>query len=673
MQNNAPRGGKAGAGVLGWVGTGLLAAILVVLLIFLLQLDTLEERLIQQAQELRALGEKTDRASSRIERLDAKLSSGGFSSSSSGGGADAYADVPVLHPDVPNYLSPPEFSIANPDVPQDGVLYKPWSSGEPSGFNPVISNDGMISQAIEAYAGSAFAGRQAWTNPDKWEGDLAWRVEITDDYREYTIYLRRGVKWHTPSGVDLSDERYAWLRGDHELTARDVVFTFDMVLHPQVDNGFIKNYFADLESWEALDDYTVRVRWKKKVRNSIAMTIGMSPIPEFLYAYDERGDRIPDETIGLRFNQHWYNNRGFVGAGPYRFTSYEPGVRMVLERYEDYYGDKPAVKRIELPIYSDTKRGLLMLRSGELSVRRLYEGEYREEILAWQDKPESEWPDSPFLNGELECQEIPASVFSYLGWNANKPMFADKRVRRAMTHALNRQQIIDEIFVGLGQVATGPFPLANPGHDETIRPLPFDLDKARALLAEAGWEDTDADGLLDKDLDPTDDDPGRSPFEFSFLLFGGSNEWAAMANVFKEDLLKIGVRMSIVTAEWSLMQKRMAEKDFDVHSGAWGQVWEQDPFQIWHSSQADVPKGSNRIGFRNARVDELIEALRENFDDDERAAMLREIHGILHEEQPYTFFRNRKIVYCNRDYVEGVRATVTGSLNSLPWWVEQGP
>ena len=247
-------------------------------------------------------------------------------------------------------------------------------------------------------------------------------------------------------------------------------------------------------------------------------------------------------------------------------------------------------------------------------------------------------------------------------------------MRRAMTHALDRQGIIDNVFVGLGKLATGPFLSTSPYNDPAVKPLAFDLEHARSLLAEAGWEDSDGDGFLDRDLTPDDGDRTRTPFEFTLLIYGSAPEYASMANIYKEDLLEIGVKLNIDAAEWSLMQKKMEERQFDAFTGGWALGWETDPYQLWHSSQADVPRGSNMVGFRNAEVDALIETLRETFDPDERVRMLRRVHRLIHDAQAYSFFRVGETPACWWREVGGVRfAKVRPLVNTLPWWVQTGP
>jgi peptide/nickel transport system substrate-binding protein len=626
-----------------------------------LQLHAVEGRLLTQSQQIRVLGEATERMAAKLERLE-----GGAVTSSS---SPLPGSSRVLHPELKDFLFPKETHWPPPGARTNGVLAMDWFTGDPKGFNPVIENSADLSDKLRAYVESRLAQRNRWSDPDKFYGDLAWRIEVTDDFKEFTFYLRKGVKWHPVSGVDLTLPRYAWLNEEHELTAHDFVFYFDMLMHPQVQNGFIKSYFEQLESWKALDDYTLQVKWKKTEAGNVEQTLLTSPLPKFLYAYAEDGTPIPEATLGLAFNQHWYNNRGLVGTGPYRLAQYVPGSHMQLERNEEYYGELPAIKSVRYPIYTDLTQTVLKLKSGELSFGQLRSGQYREEIQQYDGLPEAKRPkESPFLNGTIQCDVVDQTSYYYIGWNADNPLFADKRVRTAMTLAINRQEIISKVFSGMGKIARGPF-LESSGYlAPEIQPLAFDLKRSLALLKEAGWADTDGDGLLDK----ADASGKRAPFAFTLLIYGSRPEWASAANVIKEDLLGIGVKMNIDAAEWSLMLKRMEERKFDAFTGAWALPWSTDPFQVWHSSQADAAKGSNRVGFRNKQADAIIEELRVTLDPKKRSELLRSFHRILHEEQPYTFMFVPKIPFCHRNTIQNtVYAKERPLQDYQPWWSTQ--
>lgn len=642
----------------------LLGACCLLLAVGVVQLNSLEGKLITQSQQLRALGEATEKVSGELKRRGPGTQSVGMAQGAAD--EDLYAGVTLLHPETKNFLGPKTKRWPPEGAPMDGVLRRDWYTGDPKGLNGMLEGSADVSEKLESYVVSSLANRNSWDDPDTWYGDLAFHLEITDDFKEYTFYLRKGINWQPVSGVDLKSPKYSWLDKTHPLTANDFVFYLDTLLNPQVESGALKNYYEDVESYKAVDEHTLVVRWKKKTFQSLSFTLGLSPLPQFLYRYAEDGTEYPKETFGLRFNQHWYNNKGMIGHGPYRLIKYEPGVKLELVRNEEYHGDKPAIQRIVYPIYTDSKQTILKLKSGELNFGELTPSQYREEVLAWQGKPENERPkNNPFVNGQLTCKVTDYPAYSYIGWNGDKPLFADAEVRTAMTLALDRKRLLQTAFAGLGTVANGPFLPATGLLSPDVPPLDFDLDKARALLAEAGWRDSDGDGLLDKVLKGQ-----RTRFEFTLLIRSGSDAYTTLANTFKEDLLKIGVRMKVESAEWSLFLKRLDEKKFDAVALAWVMGWENDPYQLWHSSQADLPKGSNRVGFRNAEADKLIETLRVTFDHESRAKMFRRLHEIIYASQAYTFLRVYEMPYCWANEVRGVAFPKTRPIiASNPWWI----
>jgi ABC-type transport system substrate-binding protein len=641
---------------------GGLALVLVLLVTLLLRMHDLEGRFIAQGKQLRALGEATER-----------LRAGGVSVSgaATSPGSEIPPGVKVLHPDVPNFLKPKDTHWPPPGAATNGVLARGWEYGDPKSFNMLLDNTGVFLELIQTYCLLRLSERNVWTDPDAYYGVFAWRIEVTDDSKEFTAYLKRGVKWHPVPNVNLDDPKYAWLRAEREVTAHDLVFTLDLITNPQVQSGPWRNYFAELESYKALDDYTFVVRWKKKEYLNLAATVELWPTPRFLYGADQDGRPLAKETLGLRFNQHWYNNKGFVSAGAYRMASYEPGSKITLERNEQFVGEKPAIQKLVYPVYSDLKQTILKLRAHELDVGELQAGQYREEILEYEragKKP----ANSPFFDGRIQCQKIKRPVFSYVGWNAARPYFSDKRVRRALTHAFDRQRIIDNVYAGLGTVATGPFAPDSPANDPEIKPIPFDLGAAKKLLAEAGWTDTDGDGIIDKELHAGDGK--RSPFEFRLMFVTGYRESEVFAKIFADDLLKVGVKMLLDPQEFSLITKRKDERQFDAVTLSWMTPWLTDPYQVWHSSQVDVPKGSNAIGFRNPEADKIMEELRVTFDPEARNRLLRAFHRIVHDEQPYSFFMTRKKPFCAWKGVQNLTFSKDFPIeNSFPWWVSDAP
>jgi ABC-type transport system substrate-binding protein len=645
--------------VLRAVTLGALGLVVVLLGVVIVQMNHLEARFIAQEQQVRALGEATDR-----------LAAGGLHVTRAEGGTTP-ADAPppgvkFLHPDVPNFFKPKDTHWPPPGANMEGVLVRGWTYGDPKGFNPLLENSGYSVEFIDQYVSDSLGGTNLWTNPSDWHGELAYRAEITDDSKEFTFYLRPGLEWPPPANVNLEEPAHAWLKGKHPLTAEDFAFFLEMMLNPQVEAGPHRNYYENLASVTALDATTLVLRWKEKQFTNLAQSMVVEPLPKFIYCCDEHGVPFPKETLGTNFNAHWFNNKARMGVGPYSMTRYTPGSQIVLTRNPAFPGEKPAIKSLVYPIYTDPAQTLLKLKAHEVSMGQLSAGQYREEILQYRQSGRPP-KDSPFFDGRITCETPDESAYRYIGWNADRPYFADKRVRRAMTMAFDRKRILDNVYMGLGTLITGPFPPSAPYNDPSVKLIPYDLDGAKKLLAEAGWTDSDGDGLLDKALRPGEP---RKPFEFRFLIPQGAPEIPVLANILRDDLLKIGVKLDIESAEWSLFLKRMDEKNFDAYVAAWTMGWDEDLFQIWHSSQADIAKGSNRVGFRNKEADHIIEALRRTFDPAERIRLLRAFHRIVADEQPYSFFSAKKIPICHWKEVENTLfAKLFPNVNTLPWSV----
>jgi ABC-type transport system substrate-binding protein len=236
-----------------------------------------------------------------------------------------------------------------------------------------------------------------------------------------------------------------------------------------------------------------------------------------------------------------------------------------------------------------------------------------------------------------------------------------------MTYAFNRQGIIDSVYHKLGVIQTGTLYYDHPGNDPSVKPYPFDLEKARGILDEAGWKDTDGDGVRDKVIDGQ-----KKKLDFVIMSYQGSKEWVNTLSVFKEDLRKIGVAMDFSPVDWPTMQKKMNEKKFDAFTGGWGLSWDTDMYQLWHSSQADEPNGSNRVAFKNKRADEIIMTLRGTFDPAERLKLLHEFHRILHDEQPYTFFYAPRSVLAWQPRVKNVVVQkIRPQYYELPWYIDE--
>jgi peptide/nickel transport system substrate-binding protein len=263
-------------------------------------------------------------------------------------------------------------------------------------------------------------------------------------------------------------------------------------------------------------------------------------------------------------------------------------------------------------------------------------------------------------------------TLNYIGWNmdGSNPFFTDKRVRYAMTHSLNIPLIMDKISYNLSTPCYGMYHPDSWMYNPDVTPVTYDLDKARALLDEAGWLVDPDDGWRRKEID------GREVrFEFTLLMSGGSPTAPQIAAILQEDLKRIGVQMKTREMEWATFLEAIREHQFQAEIAAWGTGTDPDTgWNLWRTDQYE--KGRNYVGFSNQRVDDLFVKGRQEFDLEKRRAIYQEIHKIIYEEQPYTWLSFRPILSAFNKRIGGVQFSPRGIYNFDPsfyaWWTSKG-
>lgn len=452
---------------------------------------------------------------------------------------------------------------------------------EPGTLNPILATDAYAADVL-GFVGESLLRR----NLDRLElePELAESWEESPDHLTYLFRLRRNVRWHdgTP------------------FTAEDVRYSLERILDPTVDAAHLRNYYQDVEAVDVLDPYTVRFRYRRPYFRALEICGTLPLVPAHVY---REGD----------FHQHPHN-RSPLGTGPYRFVSWETGRQIVLERFPGYWGRPVFLDRIVFRILTDSTVALQILKKRELDWMGLTP-------LQWHRQTGSERFEERFA--KLKFFE---PYYSYIGWNARRPWFEDRKVRTALSLLVDRRKILDRLLFGMGVIVSGSAYVNSPEYDASVAPLPYDPTRARDLLAEAGWTDEDGDGVLDRK---------GIPFRFEFLISSGSVLAEQLATILKEDLSRVGIRMEIRKLEWAAFIQQIQERKFDAVTLGWSLSVESDPYQLWHSSQA--LGGSNFVGFANPEADRIMEEARVTFDRSKRIALYHQFHRILHEEQPYTF------------------------------------
>lgn len=504
-----------------------------------------------------------------------------------------------------------------PDAtPEPGDVLRLVLPAEMPHLNPITSTDYYTSTVLE-WVFDTLLDR----DPETLESlpALAERWEISDDHLSYTFHLRKDVVFS--DGVPL--------------TARDVKFTFDKVVDPTTDAPNLRNYYIDIRECEVLDEYSLRFVCDKPYYRHLIMLGGLNIIPEHIYG---EGD----------FNRH-PNNRKPVGSGMYTLEEWETGQRLSLQRNEKYWGTplkgRPWFDRIEYAIIPDDNTAFQVLTKGdldfmsipaELFMRRANTARFQEHFNRF-------------------AYVRPA--YNYLGWNLRKPLFKDKETRQALAMLLDRELIRDEIYYGQAEVIAGNFMPGSAEWNEEISPWPFDPEQAQTLLAEAGWTHNQSTGFLERD---------GVPFRFDAATTNQNPVAEKVLTLYKEELARVGIDLTIRLMEWASLLERVDKREFDVILMGWSMPPDPDPYQVWHSSQADA--GSNYVGFIHPETDEIVENARLSFDKDERIRLYRRFQEIIHEEQPYLFLLTPKVLAAADKRLQGIQVYPFG-VDQREWFV----
>ena len=512
------------------------------------------------------------------------------------------------------------------------------TQADTANMNPLINNEATASM-FNGLCNASLADRN-YAKPEEFQPVLAESWTVSDDHKVYRIKLRKGIYWN-----DFTDPVTGRQHRDVEVTAEDFKFYVDAIKNPKVNCEPYRVYFHDLEGVKVLGRYEFEVRWSKAYYGSLAVTLGLAPLPRHLYwAYEGPFD-------GEKFNEDHVRNRMIVGCGAYEFVRWDKDRRVIFRRNPRYIGGRfgaaPSLEYQVFEIIKHPNTRFQALLSGDL-----------DELSLTPDQWTQRGGEAAFRDGTLKRYRYLSRSYTYIGWNLRNPLFGDARVRRALTMLIDRDRIRRDVYFDLAEVVAGPFFPNSVYADPAIRPWPFDPAAAKKLLSEAGWKDEDGDGILEKD--------GKK-FIFTMLQIATSSIQPKMMPMIKETLAAAGIDMKIQNVEWSVYIQRLEEQTFEACCLAWTSPPDPDPYQVWHSSQADLKGSSNHIGFKNAEADRIIEELRTTFDMKKRIELAHRFGRILHEEQPYTFlFAPYDLVAISKRY-RNVREFPIGIPDSVMW------
>ena len=410
--------------------------------------------------------------------------------------------------------------------------------------------------------------------------------------------LRKGVRFHD----------------GHEFDAGDVKFTYDAIMNPKNLSPRTSD-FEPIKEIQILDRHKVRVVYKRLFSPAIyAWAMGI--LPEHLLNEQALKEEMDSRNLsadartafGMRDSDF---NRRPMGTGPFRFAEWQTDEFIHLKRNQDYWEGAPEYSDYFFRIVPDLLTQEVEFRAGAID----YYGAQPHQVARYkEDKSYQSFASLGF-------------GYSYIGYNIRNPLFADARVRRALGMAVNVDEIIKYLLYGEGKQVTGPFPQNTEWYNPDVKPLPYDPEGARRLLAEAGWK-PNREGWLEKD--------GKL-LEFNLITNSGNPIRKNIMTIVQNAWLKIGVKCHTQYFEWAVFLKDFINTgSFDATVLGWSMGIDPDIYQIFHSSQAG-PQQLNFVGYNNPKADELILRIRREYDRERQRELTHELHRVIAEDQPYTF------------------------------------
>ena len=509
--------------------------------------------------------------------------------------------------------STPQIDYSQPGIPAKGDMLVSASIGEASNLIPFIASD----SASQDIAGLVYNSMLNYDKNLNLTPDLAQSWQVSEDNLSITFTLRDDVRWQDGTAF----------------TSADVSATFHTVIHPNTRTPYAGDYQL-VQTFETPDAHTVRVTYGEPFAPALASWATLAILPAHKLA------ECPDiHDCPL--------SRTPVGLGPYTLQQWNPGKDVVLRANPYFYKGEPNLTHRRTRYIPDTDTQFLELQAGNLDVMGLRPLQYMRQT------------DDERFKATFNKYRYLGNGYTYLGFNLENPKFSDVRVRRALSHATPREQIIKGILMGQGLSIAGVFKPGTWAYNDQLQPYAYDVERAKALLAEAGWTDTNNNGTVDKD---------GMELSFTIVTNQGNDQRIKTAEILQQAFKQVGVEVKILVQEWAtFIENTIHAKNFEAFILGWSLSAEPDPYDIWHSSKTG-PREFNIIGFNNPEADALMEKARRTFDQTQRKAYLDRFQEIIHAEQPYLFLYAPYSLVAAHKRIKGIEPAPAGLGHNLEEW-----
>ncbi len=475
-------------------------------------------------------------------------------------------------------------------------------STNPSRINPILSTDSASSDI----SGWIFNGLFTYDKDGNIINELAENYTFEDE-TTLIIELKKNVKWH--DGV--------------EFTSQDVVFTYEKIKDPKIYTPYATN-FTKVKSVEALDRYRVKIEYSQAYFKALEIwMMGMLP---YHILKDEK------DLMGSSFNKKP------IGTGPYKLKELELSKDIVLEVNKDYFKKVPFIEKIAHKFVPDPTTSFYMLKQKQLDLGGLTPIQIDRQI-------------GDDFKEKFNIYEKPSFSYTYLGFNLNNEKFRDKKVREAVSLAIDRKEIADILFFGHAQVCNGPFLPGSFAFNEDVKTVEQDLARAKELLKKAGYDE-------------------NNRLSFTVITNANNSTRVNAAQIMQYQLAKAGIEMKIRVMEWQAFLNTVVHpRKFEAVILGWSLSLMPDARSIWHSSN-NKKGGFNLAGYKNSEVDTLIEKGEITIDREELGKIYKKIFKLISDDLPYIFLYIPNSITAVNKNIKNVKPALTGLYHNQEEWIK---
>jgi peptide/nickel transport system substrate-binding protein len=510
---------------------------------------------------------------------------------------------------------------------------------EPSDMHPTNGNSGPRNE-INLYT-QMFLVNTDFKNQGMATGLIKSLPVISPDGLEYTYELRPEPKWDD----------------GNPLMLEDIIFTCKAIKCPLTNNPHAKPYWENLK--EIKPDLTNPRRFTLVMKRQYIQNVAFLtdyPVMQRTYfdpknilshysleQFDSSGFKADEQKDLVEWSNEFNNEKYghdpklLAGLGMYRFETWDQGQSITLVKKKNHwtststdYHEEAFPEKIIFKLNKDDNSSMLEFKSQAMDVSANLSAKT---LMTLKENDE--------FNKNYNSLFTLTYNYTYIAMNEkpdgtiHKKIFDDEKVRKAMAYLTPVDNIIKFVYKNYSgqcrRVVTNVSPIKKEC-DPDLEPIPLDVEKAKQLLDEAGWKDTDGDGVRDKTIDGE-----KIQLSFTFQFLNTAGDWKDMAAMAADEMSKAGVKANLLPLDLKIFVEKARNHDFDMMMGVWGGSSQSEDFtQLWHTNSW-MSKGSNYSGFGNAQSDALIDSIKFTLDESKHITLSRQLQKIIYDDQPYVF------------------------------------